>query len=362
MNEIRFKVAEEKDISRINGFYNNYYKINRTYEQFRWEFEECPAGKAIYTMAVDENDNILGIQAGIPITIITSSNDTFLSIKSEDTLVNIDACSQYKKRDVFKELYTFFIGKCKLLDARCIWGFTYALKPFKRIGFEIPFRSKQLLLVIHPSKAYLHLAGLNPKNKVSDKLIIAALSLFSFFSGWKRFLIKPGNFSFHVTEGISSNIALFREMTDAGGFLAFIEQNEKYLQWRIGSNLYPVTYRCYNFFKSNQFCGQVIISYGEDKSCYIEQMLFSKDLSSIEKQQIVKEVVKRIRELKKSLIRFMAFDHHIYHQSDIKILNSSGFFLVNKGIGFVYMDISSQPNQIRPEDLYLSRLYTQGQS
>ena len=362
MSEIRFKVAEEKDISRINGFYNNYYKINRTNEQFRWEFEDCPAGKAIYTMALDENDNIIGIQAGIPVTLITSNNDTFLSIKSEDSLIDPDACYRYTKRDVFKELYSFFTGQCKLLDAHCIWGFTHAVKSLKRVGFDLPFHSKQLLVVIHPFKAYLHLAGLNPKNKITDKLKVAVLCLLSFFSGWKRFLIKSGKSPYRVVEGISSNIILFKEMTDTGGTLIFIEQDEKYLKWRIQSNLYPVSYRCYNFFRSDRLCGQIIISYGNDKNCYIEQMLFTRDLSSFEKRQILKEVVNRILKLKISLIRFMAFDHNSYHQSDIKILNNFGFFLVNKGIGFVYMDISSNANQIQPDDFYLSRLYTQGQS
>ena len=362
MNEIRFKLAEEKDIDGINVFYNNYYKIDRTKEQFRWEFEDCPEGKAIYTMALDENDNIIGIQAGIPIMMITSAGDTILTVKSEDTLIHTDIRSKYNKRDVFKEFYSFFIEQCRLLDASCIWGFTYALKSLKRVGFDIPYHSKQILLVIHPLQAYFHLARLNPKNRISDKIKIAALSLVSFFSGWKRFLIKPEKSPFRVTEGISSNIPLFREMTDTSGNLTFIEQDEKYLKWRIQSNLYPVTYHCFNFFKSDQFCGQVIISYGPDKTCYIEQMLFSKDLSSPEKQQIIKEVVKRILELKKSLIRFMAFDHNSYHQKDIKILKDLGFFLVNKGIGFVYLDISSHANQIRPENLYLSRLYTQGQS
>jgi len=362
MNEIRFKVAEQKDIEQINVFYNKYYKINRTYEQFQWEFMDCPAGKAIYTMALDENDYIIGIQAGIPITMITSANETFLSIKSEDSLIDIDRCSQYKRRDVFKELYSFFTGQCRLINASCIWGFTHALKSLKRVGFDLPFHSKQLILVIHPIQAYLHLTRLNPKNKLSDKFKIAVLSVISLLSGWKRYLIKTEKSPFLVTEGILSNVDLFREMTEAGENLTFIEQDEKYLNWRIRSNLFPVRYHCYNFFKSEKLCGQVIISHTDDNTAYVEQALFAKDLTILEKQQILKETVKRILKLDKSLIRFMAFDHNNHHQDEIKLLTNFGFFKVNKGIGFVFMDISSGASHLRPEDLYLSRLYTQGQS
>jgi hypothetical protein len=58
----------------------------------------------------------------------------------------------------------------------------------------------------------------------------------------------------------------------------------------------------------------------------------------------------------------MAFDHNHHHQDDIKILTTFGFFKIKKGVGFVFMDNSSGASHVRPEDFYLLRLYTQGQS
>ena len=148
MNSVRYKVAEPNDNQSINDFYNRYYHNDRTIEQFTWEFVDCPDGPGIYIMAVDEHDNIIGIQAGIPIVMITSDGQSFLTIKSEDSLIDLEKCSKYKGKDIFKALYSFFMEKCKEREAVLIWGFTHAESALKRVGLETPFETGQQLLIL----------------------------------------------------------------------------------------------------------------------------------------------------------------------------------------------------------------------
>jgi hypothetical protein len=359
MNEVTYRLAEPRDYPRINEFYNRYYQIGRTVEQFVWEFVNCPAGPGIYTMAVDDSDKILGIQAGIPVTMIKSGGQSFLTVKSEDSLIDIDECSKYRRKDIFKELYYFFIDQCRQRNVRLIWGFTHALNTLKRIGFEIPFHTGQFVLVLNPLMAYKALCELNPRNASKDKIKIGLLSFISFLNGARRYFSPGSRLSFK--EGTSSNVKLFYDMISPDDQVVFIKEDESYLSWRTEQNPYRISYKVYNFFDNNVMIAQVITSKIPGGSAFIEQMVFSRGVSGSEKRAILRKTILLIQKEGAHLIRFMAFGSNCFHQNDNRLLKETGFLYINRGIGFMFMNISGEDTFIRPDNIYLSRLYTQGQ-
>jgi hypothetical protein len=360
MDEIIFKTAAPGDYQRINDFFNKYYKTGRTLDQFKWEFVDCPGGPAIYTMATDKENRIIGIQAGIPITMITSKGQTYLTVKGEDSLLDFRECIKHRGRDIFKELYLFFIDQCKRRDAKILWGFSTMYQSFKKVGFETPFRAGQWIVTFRPVRSYFSLARLNPKNMFMDHVKIGLLAMVSFLSGFRRFLIR--NSSLTCKEGVVSSVELFNQMILKDDNIGFIDETKEFLSWRTELNPFPVSYKILNYYTKENLVAQVIISENKSGMSYIEQMIMNKDLSTGQKLKIIRRTITYIKKRGASLIRFMSFNHNNYHLADNKLLEKAGFFFVNKGMDFFFMDISGQTTLFKPQDIYLSRIYTQGVS
>ena len=99
---VNYKLAIEEDYSMINDFYNRIHGLNRSIDEFYWEFHNCPFGKSIYVIAKD-GDKIVGTNCVIPIDLIYSDNSIIKSGKSEDTLVDPD----YRGQNIFNNIYEF---------------------------------------------------------------------------------------------------------------------------------------------------------------------------------------------------------------------------------------------------------------
>src|SRR5258708_5206879 len=100
MEDIELRLAGENDIDRINDFYFRVNRRKRSKEQFNWEFNSSPAGKAIYVIA-EHNNKIIGTQCAIPYYITDASGKTKLTAKSEDTLVDHD----HRGKNIFENMY-----------------------------------------------------------------------------------------------------------------------------------------------------------------------------------------------------------------------------------------------------------------
>jgi GNAT superfamily N-acetyltransferase len=173
---IEYIVATENDYQAINDFHNRLYQKNRTIEQFRWEFHDCPARTGIYIIAKDtEKNTVIGTQAVIPIELITDKGEIILSGKSEDTLVD----PEYRGKRIFNNMYEMLFDECTKAGINYIWGFTTAKKPFRKMNFEIPWDQAQTLMVNKIIPAYKYFSSLNAKNSFKDKIKILALSYIS---------------------------------------------------------------------------------------------------------------------------------------------------------------------------------------
>lgn len=361
MADILFRLLEDEDIEKVNVFYNNYHEAGRTYEKFQWEFRQSPHGKGIYVLALDSGTGkILGIQAGILVVMIDSQGRETLTVKSEDTLLDVDACSEFRGRDVFRELYAFFREECQRQSVSFIWGFTWVIRSLKRIGCEFPFIARQKIMVLKPFSSYKYLSALNPANTFPDRFRIFGMAVVSWVLGMLRGMLFLKRTGFTITDEPASNTELFQNLSGNENLL-FIKQDEPYLRWRLIDNPYFLDYKITNMFENGVLKAQVISSLNPDGQAYIEQMLFDPGVSSRNRKRIIRSVIADLKSRGACHIRVMVFEKNKINQAESQLFCNAGFLEVKPGMGFFFINL--RPGEpVDAGSLLISRLYTQGHS
>ena len=355
---IKIRLLDDNEISIVNEVYNTAYGNIRPDSYFEWEFIKGPSGKAIYVIAEDldkTGNKIIGTQAAIPLYIISSEGKRILTAKSEDTFVHPD----YRGHKLFDKMYEVLFDQCKNHGIEYIWGFTYAKKPFLKLGFTIPFDTIQGLLVFKWLPSYKYFSSLNEKNSISDKVKILALTflasckwksiaLSSFF---KKTIIKIEK------PTLTNRKELYYETITENKELWCIDQNQQYLNWRLDENPYDNLYEQISVSDGATNFISGLINIRKEKFAYLEDLFISK---VADKKQII-GLAKTVSK-KESIhtFRFWGFDTNSHNKKEIELLRKAGFLFVKKGTSFVWKELVSGPVKIDPNNLLLSRLYTQG--
>lgn len=351
---VKYRLASTEDYENINSFYNRIYNENRTLEQFLWEFHNCPFGKSIYVIAED-NGKIIGTNCVIPIDLITANNQIIRSGKSEDTLVD----PEYRGQKIFYKIYEFLFEKCKETNIQVIWGFTSATKPFKQLGFEIPYDHEQALMVNNLRKSYSFLKSLNPKNKTADKIKIFGLCFLSKIKTFKGLKSSTSTFKVEKTDkvilGIEDLIAK-NQKTKPGSFA--IHQTKDFQEWRIYSN--PNFYKTHTYCvkKDNNLIALIVFNSHPNQIAYICQSTFHPDLTSFEKEKILRTATKMLFKEGIFLVRTWVFNTNDINRNEISTFKNAGYIHLNRGIGLVWKELDKI--DIIPENFFLSRIATQG--
>ena len=353
---IRFRQAEEKDYNSINDFYNRINSSKRSIEQFTWQFHNCPYGPSIYIIGEDE-DKIVGTNCVIPIELVTSENKTILTGKSEDTLVD----PAYRGQNIFFNLYQVLFEACKENGIKVVWGFTSAYKPFKKLGFRIPYIHQQGLAVNKIFPSYNYLSQLNKKNNLVSRAKILGLCIYSKL----KFAI-----SFHSTNIKEYRISIQEEILDnvdsliqtnlisnRGSFA--INQSPDFQKWRIYDNPNYHRVHTYGFYDDNQILkGLIIFNSHPNKAVYISQSTFHSDLSSKVVSAMINYATHKMFQQGITFIRNWHFDHNHYNKSEIGNYHNAGYIVIRRGIGMVWKELDGF--ELNPDGFHLSRIATQG--
>jgi hypothetical protein len=351
---VEIRLLRDSELVLANNFYNEIYKTDRPFDNFLWEFVNGPAGRAIYVGAIDAAESatkVVGIQCAIPLRLMTTDGQMILTAKSEDTLVH----PNYRGQKLFERMYDLLFRECQNAGIKYIWGFTPAVKAFERIGFQIPFRTTQALLVLKPIAAFAHLASLNPSNTTKDKIKILGLC----FLSWVKGLLQFGK-----TTSLHYETVPYSEKTKAiqkfyeGKPWFFLQQDNSYNKWRFELNPFGNDYRNIRFTSGDQPKADAIINVRKDVS-YIEQLLISSELSADHIAGIINVLTKQLRDSKSPLIRVLCFANSEEGKKQIQVLKKSGFIYLERGNYFVWKPLE-EAETVRVEHLILSRLFTQG--
>lgn len=349
---ITIRLLQDQEVELANAFFNQVYQTNRPIENFRWEFINGPFGKAIYIVAVDDSittpTKIVGIQCAIPIELISSKSKIVLTAKSEDTLVD----PSYRGQKIFERMYELLFSECMKEGIQYLWGFTPAQKAFERIGFEIPFKAEQALLVFNPFKAYTYLKSLNAQNKSIDKLKIFGLSILSWIKGFKRYLIQIKSKELLETS-IQKKNDLFQSCYGSQEYFT-LNETDQYLNWRINQNPFKNSYSNFQLHKNGKVVIDAILNTRKDVG-YIEQV-FS---YQTELAPMLAAVAEKGNKKDLPLIRTLCFSTNEELQLQGDQLSKAGFTYLKRGSYFVWKSLDPTI-PISPNRVLLNRLFTQG--
>jgi GNAT superfamily N-acetyltransferase len=347
---ISIRLLQEHEKELANNFFNEVYQINRPLKNFEWEFLNGPFGKAIYIVAVDEsvsNTKIVGIQCAIPIELISSKGKTILTAKSEDTLVD----PSYRGQKIFERMYDTLFMECRRAKIKYIWGFTPAQKAFERIGFTIPFKTEQALLVFNIFRAYTYLKGLNAHNKLSDKIKILGLCILSWLKGLRRITISPSEMK---EVPLHARNMLFQNFYKNIDYFT-LNETEEYMQWRLLQNPFSNNYDSLQTIQNEKIVFDGLINVRQNVS-YIEQIMAE---PGTEIRNSLVALIDRVRTQNTPLIRAFCFITNDLLRSQGKALVDTGFTYLKRGNYFVWKSLDDEES-IKPEQLFINRLFTQG--
>jgi len=325
-------------------------------DEFVWQFFSDNYQSSLYMVGSDSvKDELAGTLSALFIPMKSSDGQVSQTIKLEDALINVDVMVRYRNRDLLKEFLQIIESESGSQNIKFLWGFTYAVNPFKRLGFTNCFSSKQGTYIVKPLDAYRHLITLNTSNGTKQKLQIAGLTMMSYLKQLLIFKNYGGLICKEIElKDVDEEILL--------GFLPdhlyCIQLDKHFLNWRIVENPSMLTYSILQFEdQSGRIKGYFIYSQKEGKVFFVEQFLFDRDLSMETKAQFIQLALKHLKSLDAVIVRAMGFDHNKANKDEIMMLEKLGFVFINRGIPFI---LKSLDENIKPEDIYLSRLNTEG--
>lgn len=366
---LEIRLIKDSEYKAVIDFYNNTRNLNgpakkvmRGTHEFCWEFLNGPNRKAVYACAWDIEDGkepvLIGTQCMIIHRMISTDGKMIFAAKGEDTLIEINALLKFKKTDILKELNTLLTDECRNSGVEYLWGFNSLPATYRRLGYKIPFKSFNTVLVLNPVKAYQYLLRLRSEHTVWGKLKIATLSGLSYVCSLKRIFIQTRKKGFHINSEINENTRLFQRAAYPDR-LFFLVQDQEYLRWRIRDNPYPVKYKFFQLLDHDNIVKAQIICSLNNNAAYIEQTLFAKDLKRKSVNFLLKSMVKSLKNEPIFLVRYTGLRNNTLNIREMDLLRNMGFVLTGTGEWFTFKPLSDN-SVITPDNIYFSRMYKQG--
>ena len=144
-------------------------------------------------------------------------------------------------------------------------------------------------------------------------------------------------------------------MPSAGMY--FLDMTTEYLEWRLRRNPFGNNYENYQVLQNGKLVADALINMRLPRLGYIEQIMFAEGLNEVDKQKIVGAVVRELK-YKVDLIRVLCFDTNEALIDQEQLFKRSGFIILKRGGYFVWKELGDAG--LLPKDLFLSRLFTQG--
>jgi len=362
--QVNIKLLDNQSIPEVLYFFNNaqsdkFQSNNRSREEFDWLFIKSYFKPSLYAIATDkESGEIIGTNAGIFIPMLSKSGKQVLTLKGEDTLVSLDKMIDLGKRDILKELSQTISEKARNDNAIFIWGFTPSKSAFKRCGFKIITQIRGSFYVTKPLKFYKNRINLFP-----DLSSVKKLQIFLF--SWYNYLIIKSKITF---SGEFKCEKISFDEVDEIVLLSFLPQNvystylsKDFLRWRVKENPSGLKYGILEFRnKRGVIVSYFIFSSNREKIFFVEQFLFPRQFPDNKKKKIMNLAFTFCRKQEAIMIRALGFSHNSLNIKEMELFASTGFhFFSNPEESYlVFQDLSG--SDIKPEDIYFSRLNTMG--
>jgi len=357
---------KDSDIDEVVSFRNTNYRDKRTPKQWLWEYESNYPDLFVFTVIKDD-DRVVGTQGMIPI-YLNIKGEEYLSGKSENSLLD----RKYRGRGLFTDLYNFALSLCKAKKMCCIWGFTgvtSAIKVLRRLGFSV-YKNVMCksILILNPigfiSSGVLK-SGRGRARKIAESFLVIFLYFYSSalifsYRHLKRTKKTSRRFSIkHKLRSISDFSKLYSQLRVKHADLIHIEQDEKYIAWRIlnNPNLKYATYFVYEDDSLRAYC---YVNIDNKRTAHLTDLTFEDyDAGDFLLKTILNDLSHN-RSVTSAL--FMGNIKNPIITSIFALLKKYGFIRRRSSASFVLKNISYKYEQwlYNMKNWYVNGLWTEG--
>jgi GNAT superfamily N-acetyltransferase/predicted RNA binding protein YcfA (HicA-like mRNA interferase family) len=131
---IDFDFVDDPDdslVSEINGLFNTERGIDRSVEQWRWEFSRAPGG-GTHAFVASEGGRVVGFELLVPLDL-KWKGQVVRSAKSEDSQI----ATSHRGKGVYKKLYDLVDRIALERGIAAIWGYTKSFGIYERLSFDV---------------------------------------------------------------------------------------------------------------------------------------------------------------------------------------------------------------------------------
>lgn len=347
---LQFFNTAQSDMTRL---------FSRSKKEFEWLFIDGAVKQSLYAIATDSvTGQIIGINAGIFIPMITPSGESIITIKSEDSLLSFDLMIELGEKEVLNKLLAFLEAKYRSENVSFIWGFTKAKNSFKKCGYTINNHVLGSFYVLKPIQFFKSRIRMNPDQSAIRRLSLIA---FTFYNWSKQFLLSGTYFRCNFREISIKEINEEILLSFLPKNFFTIELNKQFLEWRISRNPSDLTYGFLEFRdRMNKVISYLIFSFNKENTFFIEQFLFHDKLTDSNKIQLMKRAFGFIRKKDAVMIRAMGFTDNEQNLKETLLLKKTGFYFFRNKESSCFILKGITKLNINAKDIYLSKLNTLG--
>ena len=360
---VTFKAAAAPDATRCNAFHNDFYKTSRTDAAWKWEFDSwAPAVPRGYCILAEAEGRIVGTQSAIPIPLIAMGH-TLASAKSEETLVDKD----FRTNRIFARMYDVLNRKLVQDSVAVTWGFTPAGASFKRVGFEVPARTRQIIKSLRADAAD-SLRGSEARGIARLKGWAGSVAAMSWGALRSTIAPKPPRgLKLRILDAAPANADALSETFSKRWRAITIHRGREYLTWRLSHNPY-VKGVMIGAFVEDQLVGYLIYAQPKAKVAFVVDVIVaSQTLSDEQTESVVCALLAEAERLAKrggaSAIRTWTVTDHSFDLLVRRATSKRGWLLIAQGNDVVIQTHPAYTAVLGSFDInqwYITRLYTEG--
>jgi hypothetical protein len=271
------KEIEDAEINEVVSFHNLSYGDKRTPKKWIWEYKGNYPDLFVFTI-IKDNNKVVGTQGMIPI-YLNIGGEIHLSAKSESSLLD----PKYRGGERFKELYDFAMTLCKARKMCCVWGFTGAVKVWRnKLGFSVYEDAMYISALVLKPRPFIASIRKSKQNMVIKTAESLALMLRYLYSSVRRFTyftykcLKRTSREISIEQrlrSVSDVSELYKRLRAKYADLIHIEQDEKYIAWRISNNP-NVEYTTFFAYEDNLLRAYCYVALANNREAYLSDLTF----------------------------------------------------------------------------------------
>lgn len=259
--DIQYKVIQRLPSKDNQDLINYLDKIlNHRVNNIVWDWEFNTIENTVFTVA-NCGDDIAGTQSMLPI-LLSINGKTVSTAKSETSYLD----ANYRGKQIFEKLYQLAVDETVKNGSKLIWGFTPALKAWKKnLAFETFDNEIQITKI---AAGYFSFGN----NYKKSRNILFALGKYLLCNlDSVRYTVRQlsklrYNKSIQVTTQLihADDIRrLYTKINKDKHNLIHIDMNAEYLHWRLHANP-VVAYKQLFFYNNDELAGYIVYSIKDD--------------------------------------------------------------------------------------------------